>query len=36
MKLDLKVVYVEILKDVALHLIYGKLNTKFEKNWYHK
>ncbi len=21
---------------MALHLVYGKLNTKFEKLWYHK
>jgi len=21
---------------MALRLVYGKLNTKFEKNWYHK
>ncbi len=23
-------------KNTALHLVYGKLNTKSEKLWYHK
>jgi hypothetical protein len=24
------------MKNMAFHLVYGKLNTKFEKLWYHK
>jgi hypothetical protein len=31
MKVDQKVVYVEIWKNMALHLVYGKLNINFEK-----
>jgi hypothetical protein len=36
MKVDLKLLKVEIWKNMALQLVYGKLNTKFEKLWYHK
>jgi hypothetical protein len=36
MKVDYKLVKVEIWKNMALNLVYSKLNTKFEKLWYHK
>jgi hypothetical protein len=36
MKVDKKLVYLEIWKNMALHLVCGKLNTKFEKLSYHK
>jgi len=36
MKIDLKFVKVEIWKNMALHLVYNKLNTNFAKLWYHK
>jgi hypothetical protein len=36
MNVNEKLVKVKIWKDMALHLVYGKMNTKFEKLWYHK
>jgi hypothetical protein len=36
MNIDYKLVKVEIWKNITLHLVYGKLNIKFEKNWYYK
>jgi hypothetical protein len=36
MKIDYQLVKVKIWKTMAFHLIYKKLNTKFEKIWYHK
>ncbi len=36
MKVDYKLVKVKICNNMALHLVYSKLNTKFEKLWYHK
>jgi len=36
MKVYLKFLKVEIWKNMVLHLVYDKLNTKFEKNWHHK
>ncbi len=35
-KVDSKYFEVEIENHKALHLVYGKLDTKFEKFWYHK
>jgi len=36
MIVDYKLVKVKIWKNIALDLVYNKLNTKFAKIWYYK